>query len=125
MALLDNENISNLKWQDERFNEYLEKVMPEWKELGDVDKRRNNPSEYWPKMDRFAEAIENFGKESYNNGRRVICEGIQIAEPYLRTDRSFYKNKPLIIMGANTKKSMTQAWKRIGQNGKVGKEYYN
>ena len=57
--------------------------------------------------------MDEFSAREYKNGRKVICEGVQIADKdFLRTDPNFYNDKPLIILGTSPKESAIRGGER-------------
>lgn len=105
------------KWQDATFNKYLDKHVPNWRDIGQSEDGgqsaiARSSKEYWEIVDRFADAIEQFAGSEYTKGNRVIVEGVQIADNWLHGDSSWYKGKPLIILKTNPVRSMHQAFER-------------
>lgn len=62
----------------------------------------------------FEKAVDSFGKEQYKKNRKVIAEGVQIFDEALNIDKSYYRNKPLIITSTNIFKSELRAFARDG-----------
>lgn len=61
--------------------------------------------------------MDEFSAREYKNGRKVICEGVQIADKdFLRTDPNFYNDKPLIILGTSSKEAANRGGQRDGLN---------
>lgn len=71
-------------------------------------------------LDAFEEALDQFGYNAYNKGRKVIVEGVQIAqEGGLQLDKSYYRNKPLIVVDTSNLTSSYRAMKRDNSNAKL------
>lgn len=106
--------------QNKIFNAYLDKHVPDWKKMVNATKdgsgiaKRYSP-EYWKVVDEFRLAIESFGKEQYNAGNKVIVEGVQISDDWLAADKSYYADKPLVILTTNPITSMHRAFDRDGR----------
>ena len=95
--------------QNTNFNEYLKSkgIKP----INMVSK------DQWVKtqvFSKFEKAIEDFAKEQFHKGRKVIAEGIQIYDESLWEDKSHYKDKPLIIVKTNAITSVNRAMNRDG-----------
>ena len=95
------------------FNAYLKsKGIPYEKlttgEYADMDKRR------WKLLDQLADAIDSYGKYQYNRGKRVVAEGVQVADQtlYPEDTKSFYKGKPMAIMKTSSFKSLSRGIRR-------------
>lgn len=102
--------------QDDAFNKHLDKTVKNWRELSKENSKKLEKfsKEYWDTVDKFADEIEKFSADQYKQGNRVVVEGIQVADGWLRSDKSFYASKPVAILGTNSKRSMQQAFKRDG-----------
>lgn len=86
---------------NKRFNQYLEKNFPEYRMISVGFRKQISLNEFGRLLGRFENEIENFGKSEFNNGRRVICEGVQLLDETIQTDKSYFKDKPMIIMKTN------------------------
>ena len=76
------------------------------------DKNGEHGDDYWSLVDEFASAIDNFAKLEYTKGNKVICEGIQIADGWLRSDKNYYASKPVILLNTSAITSLLRASKR-------------
>lgn len=100
------------------FDSFLTKRVPNWKKMTNATKTGEHGTmkrfseEYWKTVDRFREAIEDYGKSQYSKGHKVIVEGVQIANGWLTGDKGYYSKKPTIIMGTNSLTSMKRALDR-------------
>ena len=62
------------------------------------------PREQWESLkvlSKFENAVEDFAKEQFHKGRKVIAEGIQVYDGGLWEEHPHYKDKPLIILKTN------------------------
>lgn len=107
--------------RDKKFDRYLDKHVPKWREMsnatrnGDNGTMKRHSKEYWKIVDNFREAIENYGREQHKQKRRVIVEGVQLADDWLAADKSYYKDKPMIILNTNPVTSLKRAFERDGK----------
>lgn len=97
--------------QNTNFNEYLKSkgIKP----INMVSK------DQWVKtqvFSKFEKAIEDFAKEQFHKGRKVIAEGIQVYDGGLWEEHSHYKDKPLIILKTNAITSVNRALNRDKSN---------
>lgn len=104
---------------DKDFNKYLDKNVPRWKEIStasNVTKLKAFSKEYWKLVDDFSNAIDGYSKEQYKLGNRVIVEGIQIADGWLKNSYDDYKGQPVAILSTNRISSLIQAFERDERN---------
>ena len=89
------------------FNEYLEDHdIPAPNSLND---REKSDMDVYRK---FEKAIEDFGKLQFDEGRKVIVEGTQILDGIINPNKSFYRNKCIIILQTSQSQSKANAAKR-------------
>lgn len=100
--------------RDKNFDRHLDKTVPNWREMAKDDSKvfKKFSKEYWNTVDRFADEIERYSEQQYAKGHRVIVEGIQIADGWLRSNKSFYANKPIAILETNKVTSLMRAFQR-------------
>ena len=117
-------NGSNAKEvQNKKFNSYLDKKVPKWKRMRDATSDGSNGTmkrytkEYWKTVDQFRDAVESFGREEFKNNRRVIVEGVQLADDWWSEDKSWFNGKPIVIMNTNPITSMKRAFARDERGG--------
>lgn len=98
------------------FDKHLDKTVPRWR---DISKSHNQNArlkfaskEYWKVVDQFVKEIDNFSKEQYRKGNKVIVEGIQVADGWLFNDYSNYRGKPIAIINTSRSKSLLQEYVR-------------
>lgn len=95
--------------QNSDFNKWLKNNIPEWDNVYFKD---SSKPQYWNKVDEFAKAIEEYGKEQFDNGNRVIVEGVQIFDNWLYPNSEFFTKKPTITLNTNYKISNKRAIQR-------------
>jgi energy-coupling factor transporter ATP-binding protein EcfA2 len=83
--------------RNERFDKYLKRVDPEFVKLT-YPKDKIDINEWGKIAARFEQHIEDFGKEEYRKGRKIVCEGVQLLDDTVRPDKSFFKNKPFAVV---------------------------
>lgn len=89
------------------FDEYLEEHdIPAPNSLNEREKSDMNVYR------KFEKAIEDFGKLQFDEGRKVIVEGTQILDGIINPDKSFYRNKCIIILQTSQSQSKANAAKR-------------
>ena len=107
------EDTHDIELQNKAFNKFLDKNVPNWKNMTNASNRSDKG--YWKIVDQFRKAIEDFGASEYKKGNRCIVEGVQIADRWLSLDYSYYKNKPVIALSTNPVLSMHRAFERDGR----------
>lgn len=100
--------------RDKGFNKFLDKKGIDYNKISDAykDEKYYNSKKYWNDVHKMRKAIEDYSKQEYDNGNRVIVEGIQVAANWLADDRSYYKDKPVIVLRTPILKSMLRASNR-------------
>lgn len=86
---------------DKEFNAFLDRKGVDYKKVANSGKKGNtywNTGRYWKQVDAIRDAIEEYSKEQYDKGNRVIVEGVQIQGDWLAGEKSYYKDKPIIIL---------------------------
>lgn len=105
---------------DKEFNKFLEKKGVDYKKVANSGKEGDeffNTGRYWKEVDKIREAIEEYSRDQYDKGNRVIVEGVQIQGDWLAGDKSYYKDKPTMILRTPAVKSIHQAYMRDGISG--------
>lgn len=98
------------KYRDKDFDRYLDKHFPRYKEIPKTNQKFSK--QYWKDVDQFAKSIEDYSREQYKKGNRVIVEGIQVYDRWLHDDSSFYKGKPFAAVQTNRLTAMKRASER-------------
>lgn len=82
----------------------------------DVNKMRDteiDPKERFKAIDEFAEKhLQDFSKAQFDKGKKVVVEGVQLADETMFPDKSFFKDKPTITLKTNAFQSTMRAMKR-------------
>lgn len=103
--------------RDKEFNEHLKREVPEFfdkynGEFPALSKlSAEEKKEFWKTMDAFGDAIVSFGEKQYGR-KKVIVEGVQIADETLFFDKNFFKDKPLMILSTDVDTSLQRAAER-------------
>lgn len=99
----------NMKYQDADFNAFLKSKKFDIRDL----QNKNNKQKFGKSLERFENLIEEFGDRQYGN-KKVIVEGVQLLDDTVRPDKSYFKDKPVIVAQTNTLLSTLRANKRDG-----------
>lgn len=94
--------------RDKSFDRYLDKHFPQYKFMATDGAKTFNAS-YWHMVDKFANCIDDYSREQYKKGNRVIVEGVQVYNGWLHGDSSFYKGKPFIAIQTDRLTAMKRA----------------
>lgn len=100
---------------DKEFNAFLEKKGIDYKKVANAGKPGNdfwNTGRYWSEVDKIRDAIEEYSKEQYDKGNRVIVEGVQIQGDWLAGEKSYYKGKPIMVLRTPAAVSIQRAYMR-------------
>lgn len=106
--------------RDKDFNSFLKKKGIDYLKVANAHNTVNdyyNSKEYWNDVDKIREAITEFSKEQFSKGNRVIVEGVQISGDWLAGEKSYYKDKPLIIMRTPILSAISRSSDRDGITG--------
>lgn len=107
------------------FDAYLDSHAPDWRKMTNATKTgedgtmKRYSKEYWDAVDTFREALESYGEDQFDKGNRVIAEGVQIADDWLTADKTYYADKPMVILGTNPIVSLQRAFERDGRGNVV------
>lgn len=111
LDLYSDETTDSIKrYRDKDFDRYLDKHFPRYKEI--PNPKRKFSKQYWKDVDEFAKCIEEYSKEQYKKGNRVIVEGIQVYDGWLHSDPTFYKGKPFVTVQTDRLTAMKRASER-------------
>lgn len=108
--------------RSKKFDKYLDKNVPRWREMPNAQKdgstkMERHSKEYWDVVDNFRNAIESYAKKEYKKGNRVIVEGVQMADDWLSADKNYYKDKPVVVLNTGAVKSIRRAFQRDDRGG--------
>lgn len=98
---------------NDKFTKYLNKVQPNWKKMKDMDPDSN---EFRKEADKFRKNLEDYGKQEFKSGNKVLAYGSAIADKRLSSDFSFYKNKPTIVTFEKNKKTVNRYFPKLKSN---------
>lgn len=89
------------------FVNHLNKNFKNWK---DIQKLSNNSTrEVNSILDKFQDEIENFSRNQFTKGKKVIVEGVQLMDATLWPYKTYFKDKPTIIMQTSFLNSILSA----------------
>ena len=97
--------------KDKEFDSYLKKNLPEYKKLS-ANKNEISMNQWGKIAAKFEVQIEKYGEYQYKKGNKVICEGVQLVDDTVRPDKSYFSDKPIIVLRPGKFKSITRAAKR-------------
>lgn len=63
-------------------------------------------------LSKFEKAVEDFGREEYKKGRKVIAEGVQVLDDSFRDNKTYFSDKPVVLLETNRLMSMQRAFAR-------------
>lgn len=78
------------------------------------------PRREWKKertLDKFEDAVQEFGRKQFSKKRKVIVEGVELADDSFKPDKKFFKDKPLVVLTTSAITSMRRAFARDGRGG--------
>lgn len=107
------EGISSI--QNRRLNTFLDSNIPEWRKKM-TKYYDNNFLEYWNTVESFRKVIDKFSEQEFTKGRKVVVEGVQIADTWLTDNIEYYKDKPVVILQTPV---ITSAYRRFERDGFV------
>ena len=108
---LKNKSEAN-KNKNERFNNFLKKNDFDANSLNDGKLFKNNIKEYFKKVDKFTELSEEFGRIEFDSSRKVIMEGVQLLDETMYPNKSFFDDKPCVLLKTNDDISRRRAKER-------------
>ena len=108
---LKNKSEAN-KNKNEKFNNFLKKNGFDINSLNDGKLFKNDINEYFKKVDKFAELSEEFGREEFDNSRKVIMEGVQLLDETMYPNKRFFDDKSCILLKTNDDISRKRAKER-------------
>ena len=109
--LLENDRANDK--HNKEFRAYLSSKGIDYRKASDLSIPRK---ERWEVIDAIGEQIEPYGREQYKKGSRVIVEGVQLGDETLFPDKSYFKNKPVIVTKSNYVMDTVRGGRRDGMN---------
>ena len=70
--------------------------------------------EKWKLLDDLGDAIVDFSKEQYAKGKAVVVEGVQLADQTMYPEKSFFSDKPLVVLETSAMLSLKRGMERDG-----------
>lgn len=98
--------------QDKEFNEFLKQNFSEHNQVSKLGDMKNESKEKRRIVDAFMDQTEKFSQQQFSKGKKVIVEGVQLADETTYPDKNFFKDKPLVIAGTNSMTSFLRATQR-------------
>jgi 2-phosphoglycerate kinase len=109
---------------DKEFNAFLEKKGIDYKKVANAGMPGSknwskywNSGSYWKEVAQIRDAIEEYSKEQYDKGNRVIVEGVQIQGDWLAGEKNYYKGKPIMVLRTPAAVSIQRGYMRDGITG--------
>lgn len=110
--------------RDKDFDKFLDQNAPNTRAIPSM---KFGTKKYWKTVDDLSDAIDAYSKQQYKQGNRVIVEGIQIAQNWLRNGYDSYKGQPVAVLSTNKVSSLMQEFIRDQRTdpGKAIKELFS
>ena len=105
-SYFDQGNVSN-----KDFDKYLNRIKSDYKRLK-TPKGKIDINEWGKVAERFENSIDDYGRDAYKRGKKVIVEGVQLLDDTVRPDKSYFKDKPLVLINTNSLISIKRANER-------------
>lgn len=106
-------NLSEAKRnQNKNFNLFLKKNGFDSSSLNDGKLFKNDIKGYFEKVDKFTKLSELFAEEEYGKTSKVIMEGVQLLDETMYPNKSFFNDKPCILLKTNDNISRKRATRR-------------
>lgn len=99
------------KYQDQEFNAYLKSKGIDYKKIPELTPRT---PEKWKLLDDLGDAIVDFSKEQYAKGKAVVVEGVQLADQTMYPEKSFFSDKPFVVLETSAMLSLKRGMERDG-----------
>jgi len=84
-----------------------------------VDNARDDTldrKERWKVIDAIGGQVEPYGQHCYNQGKRVIIEGVQMADDTIFPDKKYFQDRPIVTLHTSKFKSAWRAANRDKNN---------
>ena len=98
--------------KDGDFKNFIEKEVPDYLNMADRNFFKDNIKEWGNLVDRFAGGIQKYGEQQFLKQKKVIVEGVQIADGTLIPDLSYYSKVPTILVETPKDVSMKRSASR-------------
>ena len=101
--------------QDKEFKDFLKQNFSDHNKISKLGDMSNQSKEKWKLVDAFMDQTERFAAQQFTKGKKVIVEGVQLSDDTTYPNKSFFKDKPLVITGTNAIQSFLRANERDGR----------
>lgn len=105
-SYFDMGNVSN-----NDFDNYLKQTKSDYERLK-LPKSKISINDWGKAAEHFENSIEDYGKDAYSRNKKVIVEGVQLLDDTVRPDKSYFKDKPFIMLNTNALSNISRANKR-------------
>lgn len=108
-SMMSKESMNEL--QNKSFNKYLDGHVKGWRNVLNNDGKLN-----YKIVDQMAKASEDWSKELYSQNKKVIMEGVQLADQTWYENRSSYNDKPFMLINTSALASNYRGSVRDSEN---------
>lgn len=98
--------------KSKEFNLFLQKHGMNHDDISKGLHKNNQDPTIWAKVDEFSDLIDKFGEQQYKKKKRVIVEGVQLMDDTMRPDKSYFKDKPYVVLNTSALSSTIRANQR-------------
>ena len=99
------------KYQDQEFNDFMDKNGIEFRKIKAL---KNNDPNKWKIVDQMGDAIVDFSKQQYKKGKKVVAEGVELANEAMYPDKHFFDKKSLVVLETSAMLSLKRGLERDG-----------
>lgn len=94
--------------RDKEFNKFL---MSKGKDPGFVRYAKDGTKkEFGKALEEFERYLEEFGQHQFGKKKKVVVEGVQLLDDTIQPDKSFFKDKPIVVTEPN---SLKNSWRAL------------
>ena len=97
------------------FNNYLRSIKSDYKKI-QTPKDKITMNDWGKIVERFEQDIEKYGKNAYSRNKKVIVEGVHMLDDTIRPDKTYFRDKPFIMLNTNILLSTIRANRRDETN---------
>ena len=99
------------KYQDREFNDFMDKNGIEFRKIKAL---KNSDPNKWKIVDQMGDAIVDFSKQQYRKGKKVVAEGVELANEAMYPDKHFFDKKSLVVLETPAMLSLKRGLERDG-----------
>lgn len=103
---------TQIKNQNKNFNDFLKKNAFNNLTLNDKILFDKDIKKYFKNVDKFTKLTEKFGLYCYHQKTKLIIEGVELMDDTMYPNKSYFNDKPCIILKTDEKLSRKRASKR-------------